>query len=56
MRRRGKSVIELVVVLGIVALMIGLALPAVLGTRQAGDRVAEENAAYQRRLEEQMRP
>lgn len=56
MPRRGRSVIEIVAVLAVIALLIGLSLPAVMGSRRAADRVSKQNDAHQRELEEQLAP
>lgn len=56
MRRRGRSIIEVVAVLAVIALLVGLSLPAVLGSRKAADRVPKQNDTRQREVEAEMTP
>ncbi len=46
-RRRGITLIEMITVVGILALLMAITLPAISGVRQAGRMTVEQNAARQ---------
>jgi len=46
-RRSGFTLVEIMIVIGIIALLMGLLLPAVLRARESGRRTACTNNQYQ---------